>query len=55
MSNTCHAKGCTTPMLGRERERADIEGLLDQVLTGRSRSLVVTGETGLGNTPAASR
>ncbi|OFE15206.1 hypothetical protein BA895_22685 [Humibacillus sp. DSM 29435] len=37
-------------MFGRERERAQVESLLDHVLSGRSRSLVVTGETGLGKT-----
>ncbi|MEP7332142.1 MAG: AAA family ATPase [Terracoccus sp.] len=50
MSKTWREKGCATPMFGRERERAEIDGLLDQVLCGRSRSLVVTGETGLGKT-----
>ena len=35
-------------LLGREQERAAIEGLLEDARNGRSRALVIRGEAGIG-------
>ena len=40
----------TSGLVGRERERAEIDRLLDAAREGRSGSLVVRGEAGMGKT-----
>ena len=46
-SEYAHAKVAThTPLSGRARECAVLDGLLDAVRTGESRALVVSGEAG---------
>src|SRR5215467_12831274 len=38
----------TSALLGRERERAALDGLLGDVRSGRGRALMVLGEAGVG-------
>ncbi|WP_262403647.1 ATP-binding protein [Actinomadura sp. CNU-125] len=37
-----------TPLLGRQAERAELDGLLADVRSGRGRALVLRGEAGVG-------
>src|SRR5271168_2623652 len=44
------ARGRTSPLRGRSRERSVLAGLVAAVRTGESRVLVVRGEPGVGKT-----
>ena len=50
VSRVTEIEAAATPLLGRANECALLEDLIDDVCRGKSRSLVVRGEAGIGKT-----
>src|SRR5262245_58534205 len=50
MESTSRRPGGRTPLLGRAAECAVLDGLIDDIRRGESRSLVLRGEPGIGKT-----